>query len=702
MLHRGIKFVHAAALSFSAVLAFLVVSDLDERGVLGGHAALTVRESDGSASGAQVVRALTDLAAERGVAIGRELPDLEDSEGRRHLYLAVGAPQSAEASWLSEGYPAFSQQIKTDVRPLAELGNRDPRGLYYIFGPHGVEQGIVSEFSSLGLTATITHPFAFSNLATHYKDSVLFNALMITVLAIVALTGASVLLSAKTYGVLRLQGLSYTAIFRRDLWQLGRYSLITLIGITAAVLISLGFYNGLARLMLYATVAAGVAAALASFAIATHAVALRLTFKADILAALKGEMPNRISSFAAYAVRVPVLLLIVGLAAEAATAGQDLLQRQQAWETYQRTGDATGIRITGSLAIDEINKMEKVLGQRLRQADTNGEIIVAGRTSSRNILRGSSASGELLIVNEAFLAEQPVFGLDGQRYLPQNQQGERGSGSKVRLLIPEDLSGETERVRQAAPGILNPPEPDSIKQTDIETHSMKSGQSIFSYTSGDTSNRAEGRQDHSFVENPLILVVPNGSRYLSEVHYFGFATRNQVIFPDPQDVRNILREDARMPTYIAALLPVKQKAAVAIREAAYEFRLHLFNLAAGTAVLLITATGVCIVHARKNAQSIFLQHLSGWRFAAIHRTVLIGEASIVILLALWLPVRTWWDNRAIETYEARDMPTPRPPAELSGIDAGAAAGLGGFTFVFVVCALLFFHRRIVKEGTSEA
>ncbi|MFW6720670.1 hypothetical protein ACHZ98_10915 [Streptomyces sp. MAR4 CNY-716] len=689
-------------MAFSAVLAFLVVSDLDEGSVLGGHAALTVRESDGSASGAQVVRALTDLAAERGVAIGRELPDLEDSEGRRHLYLAVGDPQSAEASWLSDGYPAFSQQIKTDVHPLTELGNRDPRGLYYIFGPHGVEREVVSEFSSLGMTVTVTHPFGFSSLATHYKDSVLLDTLLITAISFVALTGASVLLSAKTYGVLRLQGLSYTAILLRDLRQLGRYSLVALIGVTVAVLISLGVYNGLTRLALYAAVAAGIAAALASIAIATHAIALRLAFKTDMPAALKGEIPTEISSFAAYAVRIPVLLLIVGLAAQVAAAGQDLLERQQAWETYQRTGDATGIRITGSLAIDEINKMEKVLGKRLRQADADGEIIVAGREPMRNLFPGSNPSGELLIVNEAFLAEQSILDLEGQRHLPQQQQGEGSSESTVRLLIPEDLVGETEHVRQAVPGILNPPEPGSIKQADIETHPMKSGQSVFAYTPGDTGNRAEGGQDQSFVENPLILVVPNGSRYLSEVHYFGFSTRNQVIFRDPQDVHNILREDASMRTYIAALLPVKQKAAVDMRAAAYEFRLKSFNLAAGTAVLLITATGICIVHARKNAQSIFVRHISGWRFAAIHRTVLLSEAGIVMMLALWLPIRTWWDNRSLEKYAAQGIPAPRAPVELSGIDAGAAAGLGGFTLVVVVCALLLFHRRIVKEGTSEA
>jgi len=64
MLHRGIRFVHAAVLAFSAVLAFLFLRGLDESGILGNSALVDVMDSDDSVSGAQVVQKIASFSAE--------------------------------------------------------------------------------------------------------------------------------------------------------------------------------------------------------------------------------------------------------------------------------------------------------------------------------------------------------------------------------------------------------------------------------------------------------------------------------------------------------------------------------------------------------------------------------------------------------------------------------------------------------------
>lgn len=699
MLHRGIKFVHATALAFAALLAFLVVSDLDEGTVLGSRTALRVDESDGSASGEEVVRALGEFAADRGAVIGRELPDLEDSEGRRHLYLAVGDPESDAASWLKDGYPDFSGRIVTEVHPLAELGNRDPRGFYYVFGSHAPDTDVAAEFASLGLRASTAHPLSPPELWSSYAEGPLSDAFLVTALALVTLTGASVLLGAKGYGVLRLQGMSLTGVFLRDLRLLRRFWLIAAGLPTAVVLAWLGVFNGWARLGLYTAVAVGIALVLELIVLAAHAAVLALTFRTGLRAALKGEVPARAVSLAAYAVRIPALLLVVGLLASVVAAGGDLLERRQTWQTYARTGDATGIRITGSVGIDEMPKMERAVGRRIHQADRQGEIIMAGRLWLRDLLP-EGVPGELLVVNDSFLAEQPVLAPGGQRYRPGKTEGGTGDG-KVRLLVPETLGDHVPLLRESTPGILRPENPDRIALSDIETHPMKNGQRIFTYTPGERFGPDGDGLDHSFVRDPVVLVVPNGSDYLTQINYYAFATRNQVIFPDPQDVHDILREDAAMRTYIAALLPVKQKAAAAMSDAARDFRLQLFQLAAGTAVLLITATGVCIVHARKNAQAVFVRHLSGWPFLATHAALLAVEVALAALLAAWLPVRTWSRNQDLAEYTARGIPAPYAPERITGPDLLAAAGLAAVTLGVVLGALTLFHRRIVREGGSE-
>ncbi|MFF8592236.1 hypothetical protein ACF061_12440 [Streptomyces sp. NPDC015220] len=701
MLHRGIKFVHAAALAFAALLAFLVVSNLDEKMILGNRAVLVVDESDRSASGEQVVRALTEFAAERGAVIGRELPDLEDSEGRRHLYLAVGDSRSAAASWLRDGYPDFGRRVVTEVHPLAELGNRDPRGIYYLFGSRPAERDAIAEFASLGLRTTVSHPLSFSELRTRYADDSLLDAFLITALALVTLTGASVLLNARAYAVLRLQGASFAGAFLRDLRHLSRFWMIATGALAAVAAASLGIFNGWARLGLYAAVAAAVAIALELIVLTTHAAVLTLAFRTALPAALKGEVPARAASWSAYAVRLPALLLTVGLLASVVAEGQDLLERQRTWRTYAQVGDATGIRITGSVGMDEIPEMERTVGRRLHQADKEGKIIMAGRLWLRDLFR-TELPGELLVVNETFLAKQPVLGPNGQRYLPGSGQGRGASDRPARLLVPEHLAARLPLLRKAAPGILRPEDPRRIAQGDIETHPMMDGQRIFAYTPGEETSRSRTAEDRSFVRDPVLLVVPNGSDYLTEINYYAFATRNQVVFPDPQDVHDILRKDDRMRTYVAALLPVRQKAAVAMRDAARSFRLQVWELAAGLAVLLITATGVCVIHTRKNAQAVFVRHISGWSFTATHRMLLVAEAAVAALILAWLPARAWWRNQDRSRYTARDIPAPWPPAEVTGLDMAAATGIAAVTLGVVLLMLTVFHRRIVRAGSSEA
>jgi hypothetical protein len=137
MLHRGIKFVHVAVLLFSAMLSFLFVRGLDEELVLGSSAQVWVTGSDDSVSGGQVARAIAEFADDHEVAVARSLPDVKRPDRLRHQYLASGDSASDAEAWLTDGYPAFGSHVDTAVHPLAEIGQRDPRGFYYVFGPPG-------------------------------------------------------------------------------------------------------------------------------------------------------------------------------------------------------------------------------------------------------------------------------------------------------------------------------------------------------------------------------------------------------------------------------------------------------------------------------------------------------------------------------------------------------------------------------------
>lgn len=696
MLHRGITFVHAAVLAYSAVLGFLFLRSLDEEWVLGQSAVVWVTDSDDAAGGSRVARVTEEFAETNRATIAREVPDLKAPHSRRHLYLT---PHGPRAGWLKDGYPAFDRGHRTDVHPMAELGQRDPRGFYYVFGPDGAATSLAHTFSELGLRASVHHPHSVSGLGATYLGSALFRSFLVVALAAVTTTGAGVLLNAKAYGVMRLQGMSFGRILLRDVRQLARFWSAAFAAVTTSALILLGLYNGLAWIGPFAVLGLGSALALSLVALATHAAVLWLTFQTDLLRALKGEVPARAASWCAYLVRVPALFLALAIAGAVVLAGQDVLNRQGSHDAYAKVGDTTSIALNGSLASeDALRALDTRVGRWLRRADADGQVVVAGhRDLRRSAPRAGLPEGEILIVNESFLDEQHVLDASGRHHRPA-----AASPDEVRLLVPTGLDRYADRLREMVPGLLNPSDPDVVDAAQVRTLNSKEGQRVFTYHPRGQSHADENPgADNSFVTDPVIIAFPNGSPFLSDKGYTAYASQESVLFHDPDDVTAGI-EKHHLETQVTGMSPVGENAALELRDLVRDFRLQLFNLGVAVAVLLITGVGVCIVHSRKNAQVIFVRHISGWTFTATHRVVLTLEGLLAALLAGWVPVRVWQQNQSLEKYRDLGIPPPRAPVGITGLDVGVTGGLVAVEIAAVLLALVVFHRRIVKEGATES
>ncbi|MER5934973.1 hypothetical protein [Streptomyces sp. NPDC002054] len=691
-------------LVFSAMMSFLFVRGLDEELVLGSSAQIWVSQSEDSVSGAQIARAIAKFSDDHEVAVARELPDVKNPDGLRHLYLASGDPDSDAASWLNDGYPAFSRNVATAVHPIVDIGQRDPRGFYYVFGSPKTADLLVAELAELGLGASVQHPLAYSELALLFSSDDLLWSFWVVALAAVTMTGASVLLSAKAYGVLRLQGKSFMDLLARDLKQLAVFWSLAAGIVAAAVLVFLGLYNGLAWFGLFALVAVCLAGLLALLALAAHAAALALTFKVEVRRALKGELPARAAFVSTYLVRIPAVLLALGFAMEVTLAGQHVMVRQDNQDTYAKAGEAVTIRLNGSWGGDSKPVITQV-GRWLRQADAAGEIIVAGREDLQNVSSNARLPrGEILIVNETFLAQQPVLDPRGQRYSPVPRNGGTADTRSVRLVIPESLARHASDIRATIPDVFGRLDPDLRRNLKVEILQAKSGQRIFAYNSGDRSPNAaySPDDDRSLVRDPVLIVVPNGSNIVTDDAYTTFATQDGIIFPEPDDVLNPFAANINeLQKYVAAVNPVGQNAALKLREAVNDFRLMIFNLIAAVAVLLITGVGVCIIHSRKHAQAVFAQHISGWRFTATHRFILAVEGLLAASLAWWVPIQAWQQNQDLKELTSQGIPAPFPPVQITGLDLGAIAGLVAIEFCAVLIALGVFHRRIVNEGAID-
>jgi hypothetical protein len=171
--------------------------------------------------------------------------------------------------------------------------------------------------------------------------------------------------------------------------------------------------------------------------------------------------------------------------------------------------------------------------------------------------------------------------------------------------------------------------------------------------------------------------------------------------PDPHDVVDGIAAHG-LQTYVLEVTPIAQNAALEQRDAVRKFRMQTFNFTVAFAVLTVTGLGVCIVYSRKHSQAIFVRHISGWRFTATHRSMLLTEALVAAMLLTWPQLRAWWGNRDLHRYAILGVPAPHGQIPVTAHDLAIAAGLAALDAGAVLGALAVFHRRIVKEGSTEA
>ncbi|MFF8695941.1 hypothetical protein ACF08W_27415 [Streptomyces sp. NPDC015144] len=704
MLHRGVTFAHAVILAFSALFSFLFLRGFEDQWTLGYDAVIQVDNSRDTSTSRAVSEALEAFARDRGVTVGRQEPDLKRPDRSRHLYLTASGPR---ADWLDSGYPAFSPGQTTTTHPLSDLSNRDPRGLYYLFGDSGTVEPFVALLEENGLTARHVRPASVEQISFAYGGGALARSLVVIALVCVTLTGAGVLLNAKSYGVLRLQGMSLPGILTRDLLRLARFwgVLVAALAVVAAAL--LAWYNDLAWFGLFVLLAMATAGAFTALTLATHAGMLALTARTSTLAALKGEIPARSTAVATYLVRVPALLLALGIAASVLQAGQDLTRRKDAFAKYEQAGQASTVRFNGYLgAPDALRELEAKVGPWLRAADADGELVLAGRKDIRRSRDGQNIPADgLMIVNRTFLEHEVIRGPGGRRYasrdLAQNP-GDTVGPEQILLLVPQRLASHTDQFKAMVPGLVSPPDPDRITPGMITILPAADGQKVFTYNArGSFRPGQDQRADESSLTDPVIVVVPNGADYISDKGYTAYASQRSIIFPDPDDITAGIATH-ELHSEVIAVSPVASDAAQAIREITADFRLQVFNLFIALAVLITTGVGVVIVHTRKNAQQIFARHIHGWTFAGTHRVLLAAEAAIILLLASWTPFQVWRSNQDLARYQALGIPAPRAAATVTGLDLIVIVGLIVVEISATLTVLAYFHRRIIKEGSTEA
>jgi hypothetical protein len=521
----------------------------------------------------------------------------------------------------------------------------------------------------------------------------MLTALSMMFLVAIAMVGAGVLLSTRSYGVGRLQGLSFGTLLGGDLRRVAKVWAIAGATVLAAATAALAVYNGLVGIGAYLGVVLAIDLALTAAAVAAHALVLALTMQVRILASVKGELPGKTAVGVAYALRLTTVVVALALVAQVLALGTDLAERDRRFDDYAAQGDTSTVTLGGLASIEEEADLVRVVGSWLQEEDRAGHVILAGESVLPS-MDADLAGHPVLYVNEHFLREQAIESADGAAFVPDEAAGTPS------VLVPSGLWEQRGAVVEALAADVVLADPSALAA--VEPVEIAGGQAVFTYNTTGGPGRLPGtaERDETYATDPVIVVLPSAAGLLDEGGYVNFASNQSVLFPDPGIVAAARAEDPELARFVVSTTPVATSAAVEYQELAREFRLNLFSAFAAALVLIITGIGAVLVYTRQNAQWIFARQVSGWRYTAVHRLLLAFELCVLAVLVGWLPYQIWSQNQRIRQMYG-DPPPFEPPTlggpEWTSIGLLAFVAVGG-----VLAALALSHRRVIRDGASEA
>ena len=585
-------------------------------------------------SDAQFAEEVTAIAADSGVTLTHYVPDRENPTAGGTYFQTTN--QDHHEQWVENGrYPAFARGLALEVRPISEIGDNYRRGYYFISGDSAQLYEVAARFDALGMEADPVEVSMWRKVLETAEDAPTDSLLRLAFFLIVALTLAGALLAARTHAVRELHGRSFSeclladfAAAFRSLVALGAVYLLAIAGF-------LGWYNHLHWFGTFLMVQVWFAAMfLACFAV-FHATAVAAVRRMDILSRIKGELRSRSVHLLMYVARlaaIPIAIGAIGLVVHQEALVDAKVGDQSVWAS---TRGNVQLGLASQVSEGEQLAAETALGAWVEEQERAGEVIFVDRLPIQGFdpegTAGVDPTREVLTVNSTYLSERPVLDTAG------NAIGTRGN--EVLLLLPDDLTGDTDALLAAAQrqvdselylrqlGDQTQPGPE---QRDVRMVRTQPGQRLFSYL-----NQVSDDQD-PFVTDPLIVVVPTKAPIFAPTQWSAYLSTGKVIFKDKARTEAALESGKVLP-YVADVSEIEVTNALQACEVGLRANIYRLNLLAVLAALVATAIGFTVVHTRRHASAIFAQHIHGWSFLRRHWRLLTIDTVLLSAIALrWI------------------------------------------------------------------
>lgn len=616
MKHSGFR-LSVVVISLYAVFAAFMFGALADESAYPGSVVVQVSGEKVSVGSDSLSGLVNSTAQTADAVILREVRDLHDPKVR-HAYLSEADSSRHERLWLSEGYPSFSNSIETIVHPASELVGVDPRGRYFVFGDDSAPGVLVAQIERIGLNAEVINVgFNFGETAEWFLAGSIGSASYVVILLVVLLVSVTTINNIKLYSIRQLNGMSKGRSIMDDLVRLVPFTSGVIIACVVAGAIGLFLYNGLNQFISVFKVWICIELLGLLLAIAVHVLAVHVVWSVELLAGLKGKLGFSAATALAYLIRIPGLILAISLVASLFASAQIASESLEARNQLSKAGNAATILFEGGVGMEEEEEFAYSSGKWLKEQDSLGNLLVA---IPLELERSAGQPSEALMVNNSYLKENAIVASSGKLISPADP-------SSVKVLLPDGI----QLSKQEITGLLDAGGSFDPKYADNLTVEMiRTGQELTLY-----EPEPDGENRPKSVSGVPMLLFGAQSDLIRDDDFMAFASQGRVLFKDFQTAVAATPSQYLGP-WIAAYIPVAQKAADEYATRVMELRIRSVAAVLSLFVLLATAVGMAQIHVRGNARLILVRYLHGWDFFSIHKTLFRFELILVGLVVAWI------------------------------------------------------------------
>lgn len=653
MLNRSLRLSCVVVCMFSGLLSFFVLFSYKQYAPVGPS--WHVEMLDGDASGqipvVRVNKTIMSYGREHGIDVVRRVADADNPRTVAHLYVVSSSGDSFARQWLKSGYNGFNPSMSYHIYAARESADTRASGEYFISGSEADARGLIRMLNAFGyITAnfqSVTEPSVVLGLLGTAGLSLMAAPLTVLIL-LVSLVAVGVAANNRGYAIQRLQGRRRTEAFILDvsasgIWYMETLGAFMVLGVAGSFLYNHWHQLGMRLLLWLISSAIGVLIALV-----THIITLVVVWHSPLHQAVKGAGSSRWILTAMYMVRILSLSMVFAVSSLAISDAVVLVKAQQRYDLWSGATRLGRISLGGGTfsaggQVDMKTTFARV-GSWERDLNRQGKLLIAvanprSGMSNNKDLTVHGRPRDVLYINDAYLRAQNVTDSRGMRIrAPQDRTG-------VGIVIPQSYMDESAHITRAidrdmkSRGQYSDIIPNATPHLDIIT--ATSGQRRFTYTAADISAIPGGYQPESVIQDPIMVVLPNDTPFLSSGDYYGYTTWGSILALDTRQAISDTTIRPQLTRDVLGISPAAEYAAGNLATTHLSLATSILNVLLGLSATLVTTIGFAVVYARRRAQFIFASRINGWRYLTMFTWLFTLDVVLTTLIIMGVSASLW-------------------------------------------------------------